>query len=494
MTMRVAIGGIWHETNTFASTVTTERDFRRYQLAEGEGLRAYAGVRNEIGGFLAAAADAAHGFEVVPTLFAAAVPSGLVERAAYDALKGRLLGRLVDAAADGGPVDAVLLALHGAMVVAGIEDPEADLVAAVRAVVGDVPVVATLDFHANVSLELFESTDALLGYDTYPHVDPYDRAVEAGRLVAAMVERAARPAKSFRKLALVTPPLAQETSVSPMADVTAEMWRREAADGMACITTSPGFAYADVARLGFSVAAYAWSGQAAADEAADAVAQAAWDRRYLFTVDHLDPADAVVQAMAEAAGPVVLVDVADNIGGGSPGDGTVLLAELLTRRAQGAVVVVADPEAVTAALAAGVGATVDLMVGGKIDRRHGDPVPMRATVCSVSAGEYVHSGSYMTGQHVSMGRTAVVRSGGVEVVLTERATMPFDTEQLRSQGIQPEACRIIVAKAAIAWRAAYGQMAVRAIAVNTPGVCTNDLSELGYRNAPVDMVLAPVPA
>jgi microcystin degradation protein MlrC len=251
---------------------------------------------------------------------------------------------------------------------------------------------------------------------------------------------------------------------------------------IASVTLSPGFAYADVPRLGFGVLAYGWDG-ADADAAVDQLAEAVWRRRDDFAVVNLPPAAAVAHAVAATRHPVVLVEVADNIGGGAPGDGVAVLAELLAQGATGAVITVADPQAVAAAAAAGAGSTVELAVGPRRGA-YGRAIVVRGVVRSVLDGAFVHEGDYMTGQRTSMGVTAVVECDGVELVLTERPTMPFDANQLRCVGIEPSERRIIVVKAAIAWKAAFGAMAAESIAVETPGVCATDLTSLAYQHAP----------
>ena len=176
--------------------------------------------------------------------------------------------------------------------------------------------------------------------------------------------------------------------------------------------------------------------------------------------------------------------MADNIGGGTPGDGTVLLRELLSQRAQGAVITIVDPASVATAIAAGMNGEVEIEAGAKCDTFHGEPVMVRGMVRQISDGVYTHRGSYMTGLRVDMGRTVVVASGGVEVVLMERKAMPFDAEQLRSLGIEPGERKIIVVKSALARKAAYGDLARRTIYVDTPGLCSSNLLSFAYRNRP----------
>ena len=482
----VALGGIWHETNTFAASRTRRADFEAYHLAVGGHLIArFAGLRTEVGGFLSGAE--ARGWNVLPTLFAAAVPSGLVDRDDYVALKADLIAAL-DPGADG-----VLLSLHGAMVVDGIDDADGDMAETVRRHVGpEVPVIATLDFHANVSRRLYDMTDALVGYDTYPHVDPFDRGVEAVAILEETLAGREYKGRSFRKLPLLTAPQAQETATQPMRAIFELAHQLEEEPGVRLVTVSPGFPYADVPHLGFSVAAYGEDAEAV-ESAAAAVADLAWDVRHDFVTANVSVSEAVTRASTAEDCPVVLVDVADNIGGGAPGDGTALLEEILRQRCSGAVVVVADAVTAAEAMALGVDATHEFHVGGKTDRMHGDPVTVRATVRSVGDGRFVHKGSYMTGQETWMGTTAVLDADGVEIVVTERPTMPFDAEQLRSQGIEPGTRRALVVKSAIAWRAAFGDVAKEVLVVDTPGVCTSDLSLLPYEKVqrpihPIDSI------
>lgn len=475
--MRVAVGGIWHETNTFAAGETTLDAFSDWQHGIGpQVLEQHAGVRDEIGGFLAASAE--HGWQVVPTLFAAAVPSATVTRAAFDALAASLLEQLEPA------VDGVLLALHGAMVVADLDDAEAVLVEAVRArLAPGTSVVATLDFHANVSDRLHAACDALLGYHTYPHVDPYDRAVQAADVLAELLRPGPRPHRAFRKVPLITAPPAQATDQQPMRELMARVRQWEAEPEVLAVTLSGGFAFADVPSLGCSVMAVCRD-EALAATVADDVADAVWAAREAFAVPLVAPAEAVRVACASTVWPVVLVDAADNIGGGSPGDGTALLAELLAQDAPDAVVTLVDAEAVRLAEQAGQGASLQLLLGAHTDDRHGAPVAVEATVEALADGRYVHTGSYMTGQAADMGRTAVLRIRGVRVVVSQRRMMPFDAEQLRCLGIEPARCRILVVKSAVAWRAAYGDVAKLALLVDTPGICSSDLRTVPYQRAP----------
>lgn len=476
MTIRIGIAGVWHETNTFVRGTTTLADFHAFRHASDREsmIRAFEGTRTEIGGALDACREL--GLRAEPLFFAAAVPAGVVDAEARAVLWDELLARLEAAM----PLDALLLVLHGAMVCADLENPESDLIERARRVIGEPLIAVTLDLHANPGDGLLERADVVVGYDTYPHVDVWERGREAVRLLARRLEDGRTGHVAWRRLPLLTCPLGQATDEEPMAGLLglAHDWERR--DGIDIVSLLPGYPYADVDRLGFRVVACGPSREAI-EACVDRLAAAVWVRRHRFSRELLSPEEAVLRALRAGEWPVVLADVADNVGGGAPGDGTVLLHALLEAAAVKAVVVLFDPEAAGQAAAAGEGATVELEVGGKVDGYQGAPVPLAGRIVRVLPDvRYRRSGSYMTGQEVGMGLCAVVESDGVEVVLTSRRVVPFDPDHLPAVGIDPGERRILVTKSAIAWRAAFGDIARLQLYVDTPGACTCRLERLPY--------------
>lgn len=476
---RIAIGGIWHETNTFASDVTRYSNFESYQFAlESKLIDRYSDTNTELGGMISESQNA--GFDLVPTLFAAAVPSGIIEQRSFL----RLVDELTDLIRKALPLDGMALALHGAAAAENFDDADACILERIRQVVGSrIPIVATFDYHANLSERMVQTASALIGYDTYPHVDMADRGAESIRVIARLITDKSELCCAFRKLPLLTSPLKQQTDVPPMLDVMQRLNELESDPAIACASVAMGFPYSDVAHLGASVVVYGRD-SAAVNSGADSLATHLWDARLEFHDDILTVEESVKMATAAEEFPVVIVEPADNIGGGSAGDGTGVLKELLKFKADRSVIVVCDPEIVEKAEQAGVGAQFVAKIGGKSDDQHGAPVEAKVVVRSISNGDYVHKGSYMTGYITSMGRTALVESDGVQIVLTSKRSMPFDAEQLRCVGIEPEEQKIIVVKAAIAWKAAYGDIARRVLIVDTPGVCAAELSRLNYRKRP----------
>jgi len=480
MPPRILVAGLWQETNSFSPLATGLAEFRAYQWAEGAELAArYAGTNPEIGGMLAGCAAA--GLRVVPGLFAGAIPSGIVTAEAYE----HLAGRIADAARRERP-DGALLALHGAMVADGLPEADAELARRVRAALpAAAPLVATYDLHANVSQALVDATDLLVGYDTFPHTDMGARGEEAAARLAAMLASGTRPAKAFRKLAMITVPQMQATSEPPMAAIMARVAAAEAAAGVDVVSVAQGFAYADVDHLGVAVTGYG-SDPAALAREVDAVAAMLQAAREAFRPELVPVADAVAAALALAAGPgsgpVVLVEPADNVGGGAPGDGTAILAELLRRRVAGTVVIW-DPPAVAAAT--GRQSFAGPVGGRTLPALHGPPVHVEGAVAFAEAAvRYVRDGAYMTGQQVPMGDVAVVRTGfGLNVVLTAERVMPFDSTHLRRVGIDPAGEPVLLAKSGSAWKVAFQALARGAVVVDTGGVCASLVERLPYTRA-----------
>ncbi|HET9016410.1 MAG TPA: M81 family metallopeptidase [Thermomicrobiaceae bacterium] len=484
--MRVAIGGISHESSTFATVPTRLADFEQRSLVEGDDLiDRLQGTRTPVGGFLDAARDAA--FEVVPTIFASATPGGPVTAEATETLTRRLVAGL-GAALASGPLDGVLLALHGAMVSELDDDGESYVLRAVREVVGpDLPVIVTLDLHGNITEEMVALATIAVAYDEYPHTDPYERGYEAGLLMARVVRGGAHPTAAIVKLPLLPALQRQYTHAEPMQGVKRLAHEIEHEPGILNVSYLPGFPWADIVPAGFSVIVTSDDDPGQARDAARRLAGYVWGRRDEFVVRPVPVDEAVRRAMAAPAGPIVLADIGDNPGGGAPADGTVLLEALLRLGATNAVVVpLNDAEAAREAFAAGVGGRVALRLGGKVDTFHGEPLAVTGRVVRLSDGRFVHTGPMSTGVEMNMGPTALLelegeRGGRVEVVVSTYRYQPTDLEVLRSQGIEPTAKQIIAVKSSVHFRAAFTPVAREIVEVDTPGLTSPKLETLEFR-------------
>lgn len=479
MSARAFVSGVWHETNTFSAVATDLAAFRRYQFAEGETLfEVSAGTNTEIGGMLSVAGSC--GLRLVPGLYAGAVPSGRVTSEAYDSLRTGMLGHLRAAAA----VDGVLLALHGAFVAEGEDEADAGLVEAVRGAVGpDMPLVGTFDLHGNLTPRLVAAADLLIGYKTYPHHDMGLCGQQAARGLARILDAGHRPARAFRKLPFAPPPQVQVTDDEPAASIMALAAEMEARPDVWSVSVAWGFPYADIAGLGVGVLVYADTAEIA-EALADRLSGEIWDRRAEFDAGLVSVAEAIDRSAETSGGPAILVEVSDNAGGGSPGDATFVLAELVARKAAGSVIVIWDPDASATACATGIGGGFAGNVGGKADRLHGGPVSIAGTVRFAGDVTYKRTGNYMTGQSVPLGQVAVVDADGVQVMLTTEKAMPFDNDHLRVVGIRPEAQRLIVVKSAIAWRPHFRPFAGAEFYLDTPGITTSNLERLGFAKRP----------
>jgi microcystin degradation protein MlrC len=479
---RIAIGGIVHETHCFADLGTTLADFRAQGLYEGDDiLKAMAGTRAGIGGMIEGAGN--YGWQLLPTLYGTSMPGGVVTDEAYQLMLRGMLEHLEAAL----PLDGVLLALHGAMVAASQPDAERDILEQVRAIVGpDVPVVVELDMHGNISERTVELADVLVAFDTNPHIDPHARGVEAAAILDRLLRGAIRPTAAYAQPPLILAPQSTGTADLPLRAVHERAAAMEAEDAVVCICVMGGFAYADLPFTGPSIIVTTDDDPALARRYADELADLMVQHQHAALPQFLEPDAAVQRALSLPGGPIMLVDSADNIGGGTPGDGTDALRAMLAADVPESAVVLADRAAVEACWNAGLGSTITLRVGGKTDRWHGDPVEVTGTVQALSDGVFAcelpdnHFAAFY-GDTIRMGRTVWLRARGVNIVLTERKTPPFDLAQLRGVGVIPEQQKLIVVKSAVAYRAAYMPIAAGVVEMDTAGLCSANLARFPYQ-------------
>ena len=497
MAYRVLIAQFMHETNTFSVLPTTLDDYRRRWLVQGEALATrFAGTRTEIGGLLDAAAQ--HGWDLVPALAANATPSGRLTAQTWNWIRDAI----VDAARAAGRIDGICLACHGAAVAEACDDPEGELLQALREEVGpDVPIAMTLDLHANITERMAHLSSALISYRTYPHVDQYERALQAAALVHEAMQGRIRPQGLMRQPATLSGTgEGRTTEPGPMTELLALAEAFEREPGIHVVSVQAGFMPSDIPNVGPSVAVShePWA-QSRAEAIAQQMAQAIWDRRHRHNAPMHTVAQAVAQALAHDAstGPLVLADGTDNPGGGAYGDATRLLQALLDSGLEGvAVGTIFDPAAVAAAQAAGPGAVVALRLGGHHDPAFGAPLDVRAQVVSLSDGGFVNDGPMQRGVRMSMGPTAVLRIGGVEVVTVSSRLQTTDLQVFLSQGIDPRRRRVLVVKSVQHFRAAYAPIAGGITVVDSGALCSPDVHRFAYTKLrrpvfPLDDVTTP---
>ena len=472
----LAIGGIMHESNTFSEAPT---DFAAFSQTYARNLlNIWGESHHEIGGFIQGATE--YNYTAYPTLMASATPAGPVTDDAFDRLTEMLIQHLKAAPT----YEGLLLALHGAMVAESYPDGDGEVLRRLRDTFGrDFPIVVTLDQHTNVSEQMVAESTALVIYKTTPHIDQRQRGLQAAALMMRILRDEVTPTQALAKPPMLLNMLYHNTNVPPMAPILTAAKQLEARPDVLAANVALGYPYADVSEVGPSFVVVTDDNPELAQMEADRLSDMLWNVHEQLTLDLPDAAQAVAQAVASEQHPVILVEMGDNIGGGSPGDSTFVLAELKRQGASGFVVVLCEPEGVQHCIQAGVGGGVALNVGGKADTLHGDPVAIRGKVRLIHDGHYEETQPRHGGQRYhNQGLTSVVAVGDSLVVLTSRRQTPFSLQQLLSLGINPSEMRMIVVKAAVAYRAAYEPIAGQIIEVDTPGLTAVNPLHFEYHN------------
>ena len=492
--LRIATLGIHHETNTFASNKTTLASFNQsglqtYAVQRGQQYADMHGhAQTSMAGYMRGAVE--HGFELVPLLFAATDPAGTISSEAFETLGGEALGMLRKQ----GPFDGVLLNQMGAAVSEEFPDMDGEIARRAREIVGpNVPVVMTLDLHANVSQQMAEQTDALVVYRTNPHTDAVPRALDACDLVVRMASGDWRPAKWLEQPPMVIGIFQHDTRDMPMKAVIDDLETVLARPGVVGGSVAQGYPWSDVHENGLACYVLHEDSENAARDGARWIADRAWaNRAALHSPVGPTAVEAVEYALAKSrkarsggtrGGPVVLLDVGDNIGAGSAGDSTFLLAEAINQGASSWLQTVRDPDAITVCLEAGIGSTVSVDVGGKTDSLHGEPVRLTGRITRISDGRFEDTGPVHAGWRFFDGGTTVVleTQEGPTVVLVTTRVGNMSREQFYSLGYRPEEFDIVVAKGVVSPKPAYQPISSEMVTVNTPGATSSDMSTFEYK-------------
>jgi len=483
--MRFALGGIMHESNTFCPQMTTLKQFMDSETLTGEDIvSSLRGSRSFVGGVIDAAEEL--GVELVPTLYASTSPYGVVEEEAFTYLLNQLCMRMRQA----GGVDGVVLCLHGGMVAENSMDPEGEILARVREIVGaNTPVTCTLDMHCNVSQRMIDNCDAFFVNNENPHMDSYDRGVEATRVLRDIVEGRVEPVMALRRPGMLPPTLHVNPPHSgPLVDIFKRAFEMEEALRVINVNVCAGFPWSDVPDAGMSVVTVVDGDQELADELADELSQRLWEARHEFIPSLMKPDEAVEKAMQAQEGPVILADVADNPGDGTTQDSTAILASLIRHGARDALLaVINDADALEACLAAGVGEEVTLDLGCKA-RLFGDPVHLMGRVKTITDGSLRHSSSLYGEFERQIGRTVVLETGGIEIIVTERRNVPMVSELFWRHGIDPSTKKIIVVKTfRMHLEPKYRLFAKEVIEVDAPGQASVDMKSFNWTKIPRPM-------
>lgn len=469
--MRALIAGIVHESSTFVLQVTDPTTLGDFEVHAGPELEtAFDGTNTIPGGYLAACRR--HGLSAVPALHARAEPGAAVDPAAYRILEERLLA----VAGAAGPVDLVLLDLHGAGTLVSGESLDLALVRRIRALVGQGTVIGvTVDLHANLPGELIALTDVLVGFQEYPHTDMASRAELTAELAVGRARGWLRPVVRQLDLPMLLPP---STTLSGAAALARDLaCAQEKTAGILACTVLHGFPYVDTAHACTSVVTVADGSTALADEVNSRIGRWLWAHREEFRIPAIPPEQAVAQALACDEGPVVIGDGTDNPGSGALGDSTYLLRALLDSGAHACLATLHDPAAVAAAAAAGPGAEIDVDLGGRHDWASGPPVPVRAAVRAVTDGRVVQQ-RMRRGKTLEFGLSARLEVGQVDVIVSSLRRQVLDPEILLLHGIVPSRFDIIAVKSVNHFRAGFASIGTRLLVADAPGPFTRDITAL----------------
>jgi len=489
---RIAIGGFHHETNCFVNSRTDFAYFASHRdrppLVYGDDVFKWlAGTTFAIAGFID---DMRSGHDLVPLLWTSGGAGGMVTRDAFERVTCSLVGRLSEAM----PVDAVYLDLHGAMVTEDFEDGEGELLRRVRAAVGpDVPIAISLDYHANVTPQMVELSDALIAYRTYPHVDRVETGQYAAKAMQALLEHGRPAGRALRKAPFLIPLNGQCTLVDPSLGVVARS--RVVEEDLINLSYLAGFPPSDLHWCGPSAIAHAHT-QAAADRAADGMLAAILAEEANFAEAMVSPEEGVARAIAvsrTASRPVVIADTQDNPGCGGTADSTGLLKALVSAEAQGAVLgFLCDAEAAKAAHAAGEGARLSLALGGRSGPDGVTPLEATFTVKRLGDGKFRTDGAVSGGRNIDVGQMALLTLGGVSVVVTSKRLQAYDKAGFRHVGIEPSEQKILALKSTCHYRAEFEPIAEEVIVVLSPGYYLADPTLYPFRKLRAGVRLKPL--
>lgn len=462
----ILTGEFFQETNRYADGVTGLENFKIRNLTYGmDAIRArYQGSNSEISGFFDIF-DPLEDYRFVAPVTMSASPGPVVAQAMWDLFMGELTRSIEQEP----QIDAVLLALHGAMATEEMEDAEGEILERLRSMLGPhVPIMATLDLHVNMTQKMMDYADALFVYDRYPHIDAYETGIRAAQCMLKTLEGKQRPIMAWNKLDLILPYMPDQEPV--FAPFLAQAQALRDSEKMINVNICHGFFASDIYEQGAAVIAVSDGDSALAQKTADDLGNALFDARRTLRRSFYTAEEAVEEAMKSDAFPVVLADVSDNPGSGASCDATLLLKTLLEKKATGvAVAVMYDPETVRQAVSAGVGSTVDVRLGGKIAPEvTGGPIECTAYVKALTDGRFRIRDKMSQGTIADFGPCALLQVEEIQIIVCSYHTQPYDLEIYRHIGIQPEDMKILMVKSAAHFRASYGKIAAKILNVEAP--------------------------
>ena len=466
------------ESNTFIQNSTEYRHFEEDLLLEGEEIRtSLENAHHEVGGFFQGLRQ--EGIESIPIFAARALPYGTIRSSTFT----KLIGKMFSLTENAGKMDGYLVAPHGATVSEEFPDADGWWLSELRNRVGSgVPIIATLDLHANLSQQMVDATDVLIGYQTNPHLDQRARGVEAAMVMSRILRGEINPIQRASFPPFVMNIEKQCTLENPCRQIydLAQQFRKRC--GIISISILQGFPYADVPEMGSSIIAITDGDEVQAEQALQDITEQVWNNRSQFDGEGLD-LETAMEYLEDETNRICLLDMGDNVGGGSPADGTLLAHALENHIGKRSFICLYDPHAVEQICGTGIGKSLVLEMGGKTDTKHGTPLSAEVNVRGIHSGLFEEKKPRHGGfTKFDQGKTAVVENkSGLTVMLTSKRMAPFSLEQLYSCGLDPEDFDVLVAKGVNSPLAAYQEVCSRFIRVDTPGVTSSNLDHFDYQ-------------
>jgi microcystin degradation protein MlrC len=479
---KIGLAGFLHETNTFSITPTPLENFLNQsgfypRLLKGQEVFELSKGKYNIAasGFMADADK--YGFEIIPLMWVGAEPSQPLKTVDFEYLM-KLIEEMIR---ENKPYDGLFLDLHGAMVFGELQDGEEEILRRVRVIVGEIPIVVSLDLHGNISERSFELASMMVGYRTYPHIDGFENgqrcAAEMNYLFSGKTLF-----RTFRQSPFLMPATTQPTTKEPAQSLYALLPEMDKTGGMISATIMEGFNACDLPHAGPSVFTYAES-QGQADESADFLIKEILEREAQFSVEMYPPEEALVKALqiSETTDkPIILVDVQDNAGGGSPSDTVWLLEELVKKKIERAAIgVIWDPQAAATAHHAGVGTKVQIALGGHTLPGH-KPFESEYLIEQLHDGDFLGTGPMVKGRTLNLGKMAQLRLDGIRIVISTDRMQALDQSLFRMVGVEPSEMKILVLKSANHYRADFGPISGGIINVDAPSAIIEDPSKIAF--------------
>ena len=480
--MKISLTCFMHESNTFIKKTTPVENFMNPHFGDfiqGQDIVEYfKGGNHELSGSIDELER--QGVEFIPKMCAIATPSGTVEEEAFNQIVDKLVDEINPEESDG-----LIVNLHGATVSQEYLDADGEVLLRLRKKLGKgFPIVCTLDKHANISTKMFENADVLIVFRTCPHLDTYDRGVEAAKIIIDMIKNKIKPTGTFIAPPMMINMTKQNTFEEPVNQIINKMEEISNDNSVISASFALGFQFADVPELGSSFVVYTDNNIEFSRMKCESVAKFAWENRDKYNLDAYEISEAVEIAKNSSEIPVILNDVGDNIGGGSSADSTFLLNEIISQNVGNYCTVFFDPDSVKECVQKGIGKKVKLNVGGKVDDKHGKPVQIEGLVKNITDGIWedseIRHGGYTK---YNQGQTVLVETeNNGSIILTTLRQPPHSIGQITHIGIDPNKKQLITTRGVILPRPAYDPFAAKTLLVNTNGTTTADLKNLNFEN------------